>query len=215
MPGCEVNTRYLQQFSDLIKHRIKTDNQVSAIVTGGGPLARMYQDALRASGETDKRKLDEVGILPTHQNAELLTYLMDARGVNAVYLPSLRAKRPDVPVWVTGGTKPGQSTDGVAVDWARLLGFRQVINITNTPFVYELGTDGLPDRTKPIYELSHASYLTMVGPTHEPGENLPAGRMGIWKAKRNKIDFIVVGPDIDNIDRVFQGKLFTGTRIVS
>lgn len=213
-PGCEINTPYLREFSSLLIHRIEKTHQISAIVTGGGPLARMYQEALRAFGVTDKRKLDAMGIYPTHENARLLTNILNAHDRHAAYVGSLRARRPDVSIWVTGGSKPGQTTDAVAVDWARILGYRQVINITNTPFVYKFGPDGItPDPDKPIYDMTHDAYLALVGLDHIPGENIPAGRTGILKAKKYGINFIVVGPDINNLQKTFEGKPFEGTTI--
>jgi predicted uridylate kinase len=202
MPGCEVDTKYLKKFSDFLFNQVER----AAIVTGGGPLARMYQNSLRAMGVTDKQTLDRAGIPLTHQNAKHLADILNARGVSAAYVPSLKAKRPDVSIWVTGGTKPNQSTDAVAVEWARILGYRQVINITNTPFVYELGPDGKPDTMKPIYEMTDDEYLTLVGPEHEPGENVPAGRSGIKIAKKYGIVFHVIGSDLKNLESCLEGK---------
>ncbi len=209
IPSCEVDTKYLKKFSDLLFHYVER----AAIVTGGGPLARMYQNSLRELGVTDKQILDKAGIGPTHQNARHLVDVLRIRGVPAAYVPSLEAKRPDVTVWVTGGTKPSQTTDAVAVDWARILGYKQVINITNTPFVYDFGPDGKPDTTKPIYEITYDDYLVLVGPDHESGENVPAGRTGIKIAKKYGIEFHVVGPSLNNLKRVFTGKPFEGTVI--
>ncbi len=209
MPGCEIDTKYLQRFSDLVFRYVER----AAIVTGGGPLARLYQNSLRELGVTDQQTLDKAGIGPTHQNAKHLVDILRIRGVHAAYVPSLEAKRSDVSVWVTGGNKPGQTTDAAAVDWARLLGYRQVINITNTPFVYELGPDGKPDTTQPIYEMTYNEYLSLVGPEHESGEHVPAGRTGIKIAKKYGIVFNVVGPDLTNLKAVFEGKPFEGTTI--
>lgn len=209
MPGCEVDTKYLKEFSGVLSHNVER----AAIVTGGGPLARMYQNSLRELGVTDQQILDKAGMYPTHQNARHLVDVLRVRGVQAAYVPSLEATRPDVSVWVTGGTKPGQTTDAVAVDWARILGYKQVINITNTPYVYELGPDGKPDATKPIYKITCDDYLVLVGPEHESGEHVPAGRTGIKIAKKYGIVFNVVGPDLDNLKAVFRGKPFKGTTI--
>lgn len=209
MPGCEVDTKYLKEFSGLLSHYVER----AAIVTGGGPLARMYQNSLRELGVTDQQTLDKAGIGPTHQNAKHLVDALNACSVSASYVPSLEAKRPDVPVWVTGGTRPGQTTDAVAVEWARILGYRQVINITNTPYVFEIGPDGQPDKTKPIHELTSDAYLSLIGPDHVSGENVPAGRSGIKIAKKYGIEFHVVGPSLNNLKRVFTGKPFKGTTI--
>jgi uridylate kinase len=209
MPGRAIDTTYLKKFSDLLFRCVER----AAIVTGGGPLTRIYQNSLKELGVTDKQILDKAGIGPTHQNAKHLVDILKVRGVPAAYVPSLEAKRPDVSVWVTGGSKPGQTTDAVAVDWARILGYKQVINITNTPFVYELGPDGKPDATKPIHNMTCDDYLALVGPDHESGEHVPAGRTGIKIAKKYNIVFNVVGPDLDNLKEVFTGKPFKGTVI--
>ncbi len=214
MPGCEVNTSYLINFADLLKVQIEEHDQSFAIVTGGGPLARLYQEALRKAGVTDQKEFDRVGIRPTHQNALLLTDILNARGVTAEYLYYPKKHGSNVSVWLTGGTKPGQSTDAPAVDWARMLGYRQVINISTTPHVYRYkpGTT-IPDTQKPVRQITHGAYLRMVGVDHVPGENVPAGRAAIKMARQHNIDFIVVGSDLQNLTNVLNGKLFRGTRL--
>ncbi len=214
MRECEVNTDYLLQLRDFLKTWVEQYNLQAAIVTGGGPVARMRQESLRRGGETDNKVLDRIGVDVTHENAKHLARFLHLGGIPTAYLQTLHSRRPDVSVWVTGGTKVGQTTDAVAVDWARILGYRSVVNITNTPFVYEFGPDGkTPDTTRPIYDMTDTQYLALFGSKHIPGENIPAGRVGIRKAKKFRVNFIVVGPDLTNLEKVFKRVEFRGTII--
>lgn len=88
VPENEIRVPYLRQFGALLREKVELTNQHTAIVTGGGETTRKYQRTLRELGVTDPIKLDTLGIHPTHTNALLLTYALEASGVKAQYLKS-------------------------------------------------------------------------------------------------------------------------------
>jgi uridylate kinase len=215
-PDCpNVNTKYLLKFADLLHDRIETDRQRTAIVTGGGPIARMYRNALVDAKVINFKQLDSIGIHITHVHASMLTEILNATGVRAQYLEKLGDLRdPTAWVWTTGGNKVGQNTDATLVDWVQILGFdtRTLINITNTSYVYKLDVNNKPDLKKPIRDMTWDQYSRMVG-QHEPGEHLPWGSTATKKARGLDFRVITVGPDLKNLKALFEGNPFEGTTI--
>lgn len=216
IPDWEVRVPYLRMFGALLKDRIDLERQKQAIVTGGGKPSRVYQDALHKLGVTDPERNDTLGIHPTHTNAQLFAYALQASGVNAQYITSIQHEvSPDVDAWITGGTHPGQTTDAVVVEWASILGIQTVINATNTPYVYELAPNGGIDRSRPIKDMTWDEYFRLMPESHHiPGENVPFGITAAHKAETLGITAVVLdGNDLDNLRDVFEQKVFRGTII--
>lgn len=212
----EVRDLYVCEFAVLLKERVDAAKQKTAVVTGGGRFTRLYQDALRHQGVTDSYKLDEIGILPTHTNALFVTDLLTEHGVRTQYLHSLTTPlKRDYDAWVTGGTKPGQDTDGVLAELAGMLGINQLINATNVAYVYERNREGKPDFNKPIKELSWNQYFELMkNERQEPGKSLPFGITAARKVSQMGLSVIVLnGNDLDNLNQAFAGKDFVGTTI--
>lgn len=215
IPDGHVGTGYVRQFAVLLKERVDENKQRTAIVTGGGNPSRVYQHALRELDITDPYLLDLVGIHPTHSNALFLATALTEKGVRAQYIPSLEhTNDPSFDAWVTGGTKPGQTTDAVLVQWSTQLGIQTIINATNTPYIYEMD-NGAIDKTRPIEELSWDEYITLIGNrTHQPGENLPFGLSASHQARDLGMSVVVLdGNNLQNMQALFEAKPFAGTVI--
>lgn len=214
-PDCEPRGKYAFQFAILLKERVKRDRQRTAVVTGGGPYTRAYQNALREAGVTDPKVLDRIGILPTHVNARFVSEILIARGLRTQYLTSAHSHiNRDMDVWVTGGTMPGQTTDAVLVQLARRLDIPTLINATNISYIYDI-TAGAVDENRPIQDMTWDQYLALLGNReHEPGENVPFGITASHKAQAFGLSVIVLdGNNLKNLQRVFEGKPFKGTVI--
>lgn len=217
IPEHEVRVDYIKLFGVLLRERIDTHRQKTAIVTGGGKPTRVYQYALEQFGVDSPVILDTMGIYATHMNAYLLTHALQASGIAVQYLRSYEDDADhSCDAWITGGHHPGQTTDAVMVDWAARLDIQTVINATNTPYVYERNQDGTLDKNRPIPEMSWQDYqLTLRGIGHTPGENLPFGFTAMEKATAHNITAVVLdGNDLPNLARVFDREdNFIGTVI--
>ncbi len=217
IPEHEVRVDYIKLFGVLLRERIDTHRQKTAIVTGGGKPTRVYQDALKKFGIQDPDILDTMGIHATHMNAYLLTHALQASGVAVQYLRSYEDDADQsCDAWITGGHHPGQTTDAVMVDWAARLGIQTVINATNTPYIYERNPDGTLNTKRSIREMSWHDYQSMLhGIGHTPGESLPFGYTAMEKAMAlNMIAVVLDGNDLPNLARVFDHKdSFVGTII--
>lgn len=215
IPENEIRTQFVRQFTALIKDRVDSAHQQTAIITGGGGPTRTYQRGLRELGITDPDILDTIGIRPTHINAMLLSYVLNHIGVRTQYLPTLTEQvDKNMDAWTTGGTIPGQTTDAVLVDLSQKLGIQTIINATNTPYIYEL-TDGVINKSKPVKNIRWAEYLSLLGNrSHQPGENVPFGITASHKAMKLGISVVILdGNNIENLRNVFEGHPFEGTLI--
>lgn len=215
IPQAEIRTDFIRDFTSLLKQRVDDFHQRTAIITGGGGVTRIYQKALKDLGVTDPTSLDIMGIHPTHDNALLLSFALNRAGVYTQYLSSLDERiQRNADAWVTGGTIPGQTSDAVLVDWANMLGIQTLINATNTPFIYDM-IDGQIDKTHPIQDITWKEYLSLLGNrTHQPGENVPFGITASHKADQLGFSVIILdGNNLGNLQHVFEGKPFNGTRI--
>lgn len=101
-----------------------------AIVTGGGPLAREYIQALRGIGVSESL-LDSVGIRVSRLNAFTIALALSPHA--SLKIPeSIEeaveiARRGLIPV--VGGLQPGQSTNAVSLSLAEALGAKTVVNL--------------------------------------------------------------------------------------
>lgn len=117
-----------------------------AIVVGGGPIARQYQE-LGKRLRLNNAVLDLLGIEVTRLNAALVA---TAIGWEAS-LPVPRSFEEIVRWWargsvvVTGGLQPGQSTNAVAAEIAELVGAEVLVNATNVDGVYDKDPTTNPD----------------------------------------------------------------------
>jgi len=208
-----VNMKYLLGFGNILCHRVYETSQQTIIVTGGGRISSMYMDGLKKWEINDPVKLDRMGIGPTHDNAVFLATGLSSCGLRTEYAPTLDYQpEAGYDVLTTGGTKPGQNTDGVLVDWARILGYQQLVNITNTSYIYEM-RDGKPNKSKPILDMTWDDWLSITGRAHHPKEKFPFGVVASLKGKEYGMSTAVIGKSLSNFRAYLVGKPYKGTLI--
>lgn len=210
VPG-DIDIAFLKAFRAFILRRAAKDR--FCIITGGGRTARNYAHAAKAVAHLHGEDLDWLGIHATRLNAHLIrTIFRDVAHPRIV-------KNPTEPpaftedVLVAAGWRPGCSTDYDAVLLAEKIGARQVVNLTNTDYVYDKDPRAHKD-AKPIKEISWADFRAMVGDAWDPGMNVPFDPVASKHAAKLGLEvFIVNGKDIANLGKVLDGKRFTGTVI--
>jgi uridylate kinase len=109
-----------------------------AAVAGGGNIARIYIGAARDLGASEAA-LDELGILITRANAELLIAALGGHAYPSVPQTLgelLSASASNRRIIVMGGLQPGQSTNAVAALAAESLGAEILVNATDVDGVY-------------------------------------------------------------------------------
>ncbi|MFP4382666.1 MAG: UMP kinase [Spirochaetia bacterium] len=219
-----ADSKFIAGFYSLIKSYIEKDNRF-IIVTGGGAVARDYQNALRkiisitGSSHTDEgdqsAELDWIGIAATRLNARLM------KAVFHEYCREEVVTDPTVPtnfagsVLVAAGWKPGFSTDYDAVILAESFGADTVINLSNIKQVYSADPKQDPEAV-PLDSLTWEDFRELSGGDWTPGKNSPFDPVAAGKAADSGLKVIVAdGRDLENLRAIFAGKPYTGTLIGS
>ncbi|GAG25334.1 unnamed protein product, partial [marine sediment metagenome] len=111
-----------------------------------------------------------------------------------------------------GGWKPGWSTDYDAVLLAKNLCVNEIINITNTDYVYDKDPNKFKD-AKPIKEISWKKFRKLVGDRWKAGLCMPFDPIAVKEAEKLKLKVIVLGKDLKNLKNFLNNKKFEGTII--
>lgn len=214
VPDGGVDTAFLSEFNLLIRKWVDLGYGF-IIVVGGGKLARNYRDAGKEiiGQELTVDDLDWLGIHATRLNAHLIrTIFRDVAHPRIVDDYAIIIK-PEEPVLVGAGWKPGFSTDFDAVILAEDYQIKRLINMSNIDHVYTADPKIDPNAT-PIERISWRDYRKMIGSEWKPGMNAPFDPVASRKAQglRLKVQ-ILNGKNLDNLEKCFSGEEFTGTTI--
>jgi len=200
-----VDTDFVKKFREFI---LAHDSNF-VIITGGGSVAREYQNALREVGVTDHTAQDWVGIMATRLNAVYL-----ANVLNAELIPDFNPELVQSGKLVVGaGYEPGHSSDMDAVLVAEKIGAKAVVNLSNIKQVYTSDPRMNPD-AKPIKNITWDNFLELLPTEWKPGLSSPFDPIAARKAKDMGIDVAIInGKDIDSLSNYLDGKEFIGTLI--
>lgn len=211
----KIDTAFLKKLVSKI-FEFSQKNEI-AIVVGGGSLSREY-DKLGRIFTQNEDLLDLIGIFAARLNAALLTA---ALGKNAAAeIPRnekefLRiAKKSPGKIIVAGGFRPRQRTDAVAVEIAKAWHANLVIKGTDVPCVYDKDPKKYKN-AKPIKNISYEELLRIAREsTQRANKPVIMDLEGAKILRKNRIKLAVVsGSDLANLQKVFEGKEFRGTRV--
>lgn len=215
VPEGGVDTDFLSQFHNFIRHQVSEKKRRFFIVVGGGSITRHYQKAassVRGQDLTDS-DADWLGVHATRLNAQLVrTVFQDIADPRVIKHYEVILKI-DAPVAIAAGWKPGWSTDYCAVTLCQDYGMREVINMTNVDQVYTKDPKKYSD-AKPLKNASWKDYRKMVGPSWHPGMNAPFDPIASKLAEEFAITVkILNGKNFDNLKRALDNEEFAGTTI--
>src|SRR3989344_4801322 len=91
-------------------------------------------------------------------------------------------------------------------------GIKTVINFSNISQGYDSDPKTNPD-AKPIEKISWEEFRPLVGDEWSPGMNAPFDPIAAKKAQELGVKVVVLGKDLDNLDRCLKGETFLGTVI--
>jgi uridylate kinase len=207
-----IDTGFLKKFRDLILRQIKKGNRF-ILVTGGGKIARKYQDGLKQVSKASDNDLDWMGIYGTRINAELVRLMFGKLAYPVIVLNPNKKINSNAKILVGGGWKPGRSTDDDAVRLAKIYGAKTIINLSNIDYVYD--KDPKKNKTaKKIIRASWKSFIKIVGAKWRPGANLPFDPTAAQTAKAHRLQVIIAnGKNLKNLQNILEGKKFKGTVI--
>ncbi|MGM5484796.1 MAG: UMP kinase [Nanobdellota archaeon] len=192
---------YVKRFRDMI---LGLERQ-AIIVVGGGSLAREYIKL--ADNDEDA---DWLGIMATRLNAEAVRAVFGEKAYKKViYDPTEKVDTNKI--IIAAGYKPGWSTDMVSALFAETYGSKDILNITNTDYVYDKDPRRFKDAEK-IEMLSWDRMEELFG-EFRPGLNSPFDPVASKKAREKGMRVVITSKDIDNIKAYFKGKEYKGTTI--
>lgn len=215
VPNGGVDTEFLSNLNKLIRREV-TKGRRFFLVSGGGRIARHYQEAGRkVIGNINNEDLDWLGIHATRFNAHLLrTIFQDIANPRIItnYDRKLRYFRE--PVVIGAGWKPGWSTDFDAVVLARDYGAQLIINLSNIDGVYDKDPKKFSD-AKFIKKITWEEMIKITGSKWSPGFNAPFDPVATPLAKKLGLTVVVAGGhDYKNLEKIIDGEPFKGTVIM-
>lgn len=209
----EIDTELLKGFVALIKQHV-AGGMKFVIIAGGGKTARRYRDAAKAvQSDLTRDDADWIGIHATRLNGHLIrTIFRDEAYPHVVHDPT-EAVPPDFPIVVAAGWKPGWSTDYVAVQIAKNVEARRMINLSNVDHVYT--ADPRKDPTaKPIEKSNWKDFRTLLPETWDPGLNTPFDPVAAKDAEKLGLEVAIInGKNLAELDHYLSNQPFVGTVI--
>jgi uridylate kinase len=217
-----ADSEFIAGFYSLIKTYIEKNHRF-IIVTGGGAVARDYQNAFRQinsitgasnlNGDNHSAELDWIGIAATRLNARLIKAVFNEYCREEVITDPTAPSSFAGAVLVAAGWKPGFSTDYDAVILAEVFGADTVINLSNIAQVYSADPKEDPGAV-PLDSLTWDEFRELAGGEWTPGKNSPFDPVAAGKAAASGLKVIVAdGRDLENLHAIFAGKQYTGTLI--
>ncbi len=190
------------------------------IVVGGGAAAREAIELAIGMGENDLATLDEIGIAATRVNASIVSQILQDAGLDVLAgIPSDVASAVKGleahSVVVMGGTRPGHTTDNVAIRLAIEAKAARCLIATNVAYVYS-SDPKVDSGARPIESMTLSELQDIVGPpVHgKAGGSSVIDPIGVQAAIDNNLPLAVLdGREMDRLGDALAGKAFDGTRI--
>ena len=209
----EIDANFLLRFRELILRKVK-DGLSFYIVTGGGKLARRYQDAARAArGDLSNEDADWIGIHSTRLNAHLFRTMFLEDAQDRIMKNPTRLANSKYPIIIGSGWKPGNSTDYCSVLAAKKLGAKKLVNLSNIDYVYDKDPRSNPDAKK-FETLSWGEFRNLIPKEWDPGLSSPFDPIAAKEAESLGLEVAIMnGAKLDEFEKYLNGETFAGTVI--
>ncbi|OGH64877.1 MAG: hypothetical protein A2821_00160 [Candidatus Magasanikbacteria bacterium RIFCSPHIGHO2_01_FULL_41_23] len=213
IPQTGFNPDFLKKFRTLILKRV-AQGEKFIIVTGGGSIARQYQNGARLLGKPTNSDLDWIGIQTTILNAHFMRVLFSGYSHDEIILNPHQKIKTTKPLIFAGGEKPGCSTDLDAVDFAHTYDAKDILNLSNIDYVFDKDPNKFSD-AKRIEDMNWETFRRdVVGYTWDPGKNVPFDPTASTAAAKWKMTVSILnGNNLKEVAKAIDGKKFKGTRI--
>lgn len=208
----KINVDFLKDFRELILSQIKKGKKF-IIVTGGGKVARVYQDAAKNLSNPPSDDLDWIGISALRLNGELVRVIFGDKAHPGVIYDLSGDFSTLSPIIVGAAYKPGHSTDYDAVLAAKKVGAKKIINLSNVDYVYDSDPRKNSNARK-IEEISWSAYRKLIPKDFSPGLSSPFDPVASKMAEESGIVVIIMnGRPIANLANCLNRQKFVGTVI--
>ncbi|MBI4049668.1 MAG: UMP kinase [Candidatus Doudnabacteria bacterium] len=211
----EIDTKFLVNFKKIIGVQVKRGKQF-LVLPGGGSTARKYQQALRVVTQAPAEAQDWLGIETNRFHAHLVRWALGAKKYAPIMtFRNFKWGKPDRIVVAVGGIKPGGSSDSSTVLFAKKLGIKTIINLTNVDGVFDRDPRKFKS-AKLIPQMTWKQFRTQFGTSRGPGQHKPFDSSVSWIAEKAGIKTVILnGRNLKNLENYFNGKKFVGTVIGS
>ncbi len=207
-----IDIDFLKDFKKLILFHVEKGKKF-IIITGGGKVCRRYQDIAKNISNPSGEDLDWIGIASLKLNAELLRVIFGEYAHKEVVADLSTNFTFEKPIIIGSAFRPGRSTDWDAVEGAKTLGAKKIINLSNTDYVYDSDPKINPNAKK-IEKISWSEYRKLIPKEWSPGLNSPFDPIASEMAEKEGIKVIIMnGKPIDNLAKCLNGEKFLGTVI--
>lgn len=208
----ELDTKFLKDFKTLVLSHVQNGKKF-VIICGGGKIARKYQNAAKELTTPSDVDLDWIGIASLKLNAELLRVVFAEHAYYKVVDDLSSNFGFEKPVVVGSADKPGRSSDWDAVEGAKSVGAKKIINLSNIDHVYDSDPKTNPSAKK-LEKISWADYRKIIPKEWTSGLNSPFDPIASELAQKEGIEVVIMnGKPIDNLVKYLNGEKFQGTVI--
>ncbi len=210
----ELDVAYLKEFANEIRQYV-SEGYRFIIITGGGRLCRVYQEAARTVGKPTDADLDWIGIASTRLNAQLLrSILTDIAHPEVIEDPS-HPPAVTKPVVIGSGWIPGRSSDHDSAMLAIHYGGEAVINLSTADFVYTADPKKDPSAKK-LFDVTWKEYMGYIPNDWKPGMSAPFDPTAAKHAAEHNLTVCMAnGRDLVNLRNLIEGREAQGTMIHS
>jgi uridylate kinase len=117
------------------------------------------------------------------------------------------------PVVILGPNSPGNSSDLGAVQIAKTINAKRVMNLSNIDYAYDKDPNKFADAKK-IEQISWAEYEKLIPSEWLPGLNTPFDPIASRLAQADGMEVVILnGKNIPNLEKCIDGEEFAGTHI--
>ncbi len=208
----EIDLNFIKEFKTLILAEVAKGKKF-VIVTGGGKIARKYQNAAKDIINPTRDDLDWLGIASLKLNAEFMRVIFEDKAHEEVVLNLGTPFTFNRPIIIGAAYEPGSSTDYDAVLAAENLGAKKIINLSNIDYVYD-SDPRVNTNAKKIEAISWADYRKIIPKEWDSGLNSPFDPIASELAEKQGMEVVIMnGKPIDNLKKYLNGEKFIGTII--
>lgn len=214
-PNGGLDTDYIKKFYEFVRQQVAENNRRFFIIIGGGLLSRHYRDAgAKITGhELTSDDLDWLGIHATRLNAHLFRTIFRDLAHPVIIDHYDHILKPQEPIIIASGWKPGWSTDYDSVILAEDYNVGKIIKISNVSHIFDKDPNKYPD-ARAYEKISWEEYRRMFEEKWVPGTHSPFDPVAAKMAANLKLKiYYVDGKDFINVEKAIKGDKFEGTII--
>jgi uridylate kinase len=209
----KVNFEFLDKFKKSLRRHYRTHRFV--VVCGGGTIARKYISALKKEGKPS-RELAAVGIRTTRMNAMFMMQFFgkEANDKLPLNMKEVKDNLPKNNIVICGALRfeKKSTSDTTAAELAHYLK-TDFINMTNIDGLYTENPLKNP-KAKFIPFISWKDFEdTALKLKYKAGQNFVLDQNAAVMIRKHRTRTFIIGPKLSNLDKIWAGKKFVGTKI--